>query len=191
MENKKLYVAYGSNLNIKQMQHRCPTAKLLGVGRIKGYELQFKGREYGAFATIGQNEEKEVPVCLWEISGLDEKYLDRYEGYPSHYFKRNITVEMENGEAVRGMVYIMNQRMDFGLPMNNYYATVYEGYLDCGLDTSFLRDALSTSTMAFYDAEVYGLNEETEYEEDEEQNEEEDVKDCDEAEDMQCGLDSL
>lgn len=26
--SKKLYIAYGSNLNLKQMKYRCPTAKL-------------------------------------------------------------------------------------------------------------------------------------------------------------------
>ena len=42
--SKRLYVAYGSNLNIRQMQHRCPTAKLYGTGTVSDYELQFKGQ---------------------------------------------------------------------------------------------------------------------------------------------------
>lgn len=37
--SKKLYIAYGSNLNLNQMKYRCPTAKLLGVGVVKNYEL--------------------------------------------------------------------------------------------------------------------------------------------------------
>ena len=28
--SKKLYIAYGSNLNLKQMKYRCPTAKFVG-----------------------------------------------------------------------------------------------------------------------------------------------------------------
>lgn len=47
---EKFYVAYGSNLNIHQMQMRCPTAKLYAVGEIKDYELQFKGMPDRAFA---------------------------------------------------------------------------------------------------------------------------------------------
>lgn len=35
--SKRLYVAYGSNLNIRQMKYRCPTAKLYGVGTIEDY----------------------------------------------------------------------------------------------------------------------------------------------------------
>ena len=54
--SKRLYVAYGSNLNIRQMKYRCPTAKLYGVGTIEDYELQFKGQPNGAFATIAPKE---------------------------------------------------------------------------------------------------------------------------------------
>ena len=27
----KLYIAYGSNLNLSQMKHRCPTARVIGT----------------------------------------------------------------------------------------------------------------------------------------------------------------
>lgn len=37
--SKKLYIAYGSNLNINQMKYRCPTAKLVGKGVVENYEL--------------------------------------------------------------------------------------------------------------------------------------------------------
>lgn len=35
--SKRLYVAYGSNLNIRQMKYRCPGAKLYGRGVIEDY----------------------------------------------------------------------------------------------------------------------------------------------------------
>lgn len=40
---KKYYLAYGSNLNIRQMALRCPTAKPVGTAVIEDYELLFKG----------------------------------------------------------------------------------------------------------------------------------------------------
>ena len=39
----KYYIAYGSNMNLKQMAERCPTAERIGIGKVKNYELQFKG----------------------------------------------------------------------------------------------------------------------------------------------------
>lgn len=147
--SKRLYVAYGSNLNIRQMQHRCPTAKLYGTGIVSDYELQFKGQPNCAFATIAPKEGSEVPVAVWEIQPQDERSLDRYEGYPSHYFKQNIPVQLD-GEEVNAMVYIMNLKMKFGLPSPYYYQTVLEGYHDCGLDTEVLDQAVRNSTQNFY-----------------------------------------
>lgn len=150
---KRLYVAYGSNLNVAQMKYRCPTAKLYGTGTLEGYELQFKGYPSSAFATIAQKEGASVPVAVWEIQPQDEKSLDRYEGYPSHYFKEDVTVKLAN-EEVSAMVYIMNQRMRFGLPSVSYYDTVLQGYKDCGLDTTALENALKESTQEFYSSAV-------------------------------------
>ena len=40
---KRYYIAYGSNLNIRQMRMRCPHARVIGTSVIKDYELLFKG----------------------------------------------------------------------------------------------------------------------------------------------------
>lgn len=146
---KRLYVAYGSNLNIRQMKHRCPTAKLYGVGTIEDYELQFKGQPNGAFATIAPKEGSSVPVAVWEIQPKDEISLDRYEGYPSHYFKQNVPVQLD-GMEVSAMVYVMNLKMHFGMPSPYYYQTVQEGYHDCGLDTDILDQAVADSARRFF-----------------------------------------
>ena len=76
MKNK-LYVAYGSNLNLAQMARRCPTAKVVGIGKLKEYQLTFRG-----VATIEPVSGAETPVGVWEITPKDEMALDRYEGYP-------------------------------------------------------------------------------------------------------------
>lgn len=150
----RLYVAYGSNLNIQQMAHRCPTARLYATGVIKDYELQFKGQPQSAFATIEKKAGSEVPVAVWEIQRADEYFLDRYEGYPSHYFKKDVPVELKDGREINAMVYIMNLRMSFGMPSTHYYRTVHQGYLDCELDTSVLDKALGDSAMKFYSSAV-------------------------------------
>lgn len=151
--SKRLYVAYGSNLNIRQMKYRCPGAKLYGTGVIDNYELQFKGQPHSAFATISPKEGASVPVAVWEISEKNEQALDRYEGYPSHYFKQNVPVQLD-GEEVSAMVYIMNLKMKFGRPSPYYDQTVMEGYHDCELDTDVLNQAVRDSAQKFY--EEYG-----------------------------------
>ena len=191
---KKLYVAYGSNLNKGQMKYRCPTAKYVGSGGLQGYELQFKGRERSAFATIGRKDGASVPVGLWEIQARDERALDMYEGFPSHYFKRDVQVQRD-GQEVGTMVYIMNPRMNFNLPSPSYYATVHQGYRDCGLDTAALEQALQSSTQHYYNvAMMYQQSlfdyDEDEPEEDEDlEDKEEEWEDVDDDEDESEGYD--
>ena len=149
MAKKRLYVAYGSNLNIQQMRLRCPTAKFVGTGIVEDHELQFKGAANHSYATIAENEGETVPVAVWELQPRDEKFLDRYEGYPSHYFKQDISVKMDNGEEVTGMVYIMDLKQKFGMPSAGYLMTVYDGYNDCKLDVEYLKNAVRNSAVKF------------------------------------------
>ena len=53
---KKLYIAYGSNMDEEQMAFRCPTAILVGTAIVEGYELMFKGSRTGSYATIEPKE---------------------------------------------------------------------------------------------------------------------------------------
>lgn len=151
--SKRLYAAYGSNLNLRQMKYRCPTAKLYGIGVLEDYELQFKGHSDSAYATIAPKKGASVPVAVWEIQPSDECSLDRYEGCPSHYFKENVPVQLD-GKNIDAMAYIMNLKMDFGLPSVYYYKTVYDGYRDCGLDTGVLGKAVKDSAQKYYSSAV-------------------------------------
>lgn len=140
MENK-LYIAYGSNLNLPQMEKRCPTAKVLGASEIKDYALVFRGGRYGAVATIEPCEGSMVPVLLWEITPEDEKALDIYEGYPSFYGKETMELSLDEG-TVPAMVYIMTPGHRLGYPSDMYYNTIHDGYKTAGFDTDILEQAL-------------------------------------------------
>lgn len=93
---RKLYVAYGSNLNLEQMAYRCPSATILGTGLLNNWELIYRGSAVNSHATIRRKQGASVPVLLWEISPSDENRLDMYEGYPHYYFKQNVIVNMGN-----------------------------------------------------------------------------------------------
>lgn len=182
---QRLYVAYGSNLNKSQMKFRCPTAKLYGVGTIEGYELQFKGSSDSAFATIAPKEGASVPVAVWSLKPMDEFMLDRYEGYPSHYFKQDVPVNI-NGKEITAMAYIMNLKMDYGLPSNSYYHIVRQGYEDCGLDTKVLEDAVIDSAKEFYAKET-NYHQQLLIDDEEDEDENEDLDDESEDEDLDEG----
>ena len=73
MHKKQLYIAYGSNINLEQMEFRCPHSKVVGASEIKDYELEFRG-----VATIVPKENASVPVLIWELDERDLPTLNRY-----------------------------------------------------------------------------------------------------------------
>ena len=101
-QKNTIYFAYGSNINIEQMKHRCPTAKIIGKGILGGYRLFFKGKKGSAYATIEENEGGRVPVLVWKLKPEDEKALDYYEGYPRFYEKKTAKCLLQNGKQSLG-----------------------------------------------------------------------------------------
>ena len=137
----KIYLAYGSNMNISQMRNRCPDSKMLGVSQIEGYALEFHGSRSSAVATIVPKEDSRVPVVIWQISERDERNLDRYEGFPSLYYKKEFRV-YRGKRKVTAFAYIMASGYDIGMPSEYYFNTILEGYTDNEIDTKPLFNAM-------------------------------------------------
>ena len=140
----KYYLAYGSNLNIKQMAYRCPTARPVGTAVIKGYELLFKGSKTGAYLTIEKAENSSVPVAVWEVTDDDEKRLDTYEGFPNFYYKTEMEVTV-NSRKVKAFVYIMHEDRKLAIPSSAYVRTCVQGYRDFDFELKYLRLAFDIS----------------------------------------------
>lgn len=154
--NKRYYIAYGSNLSTQQMAHRCPDARIAGTAILKDWQLLFK-----RFATIAEKPQKNTPVLIWEITPQDEKNLDRYEGFPTYYFKKDIEVEMfptdvagqptdAEPETVTAMVYIMDELQKFSPPSSGYYKVLEDGYTAFHFPKHILRQAMMDSLGSEY-----------------------------------------
>lgn len=147
---KRLYIAYGSNLNVMQMKTRCPNAKILGTAKLKGWELLFKGSKSGSYLTIEKKENDIVPVVIWEVSESDEKALDRYEGYPTFYYKKDIKVQYKgirtgNRRTVTAFAYTMHEERQIGVPSLFYLNTCLDGYDTFYFDKQILLNAYHKS----------------------------------------------
>ena len=141
MVYRRLYNAYGCNINLEQMANRCPNSKVIGKEMLKGYELEFSG-----VATIVPKENAEVPVLIWEIDGRDEHSLDKYEGFPNYYRKELFEIDV-NGEKKECMAYLMNSG-HISPPTSYYYNVIKQGYEAIGMDTCYLRAALERSVCS-------------------------------------------
>lgn len=145
---KKYYLAYGSNLNVNQMAYRCPNARPVGTGAIPGYELLFKGSKTGAYLTIEKSAGSFVPVAVWAVTLEDEAALDRYEGCPNFYYKKELTITMRETvggklRAVKAFVYIMHEDRAPALPRGEYVNTCARGYQAFNFNPEALRRAIA------------------------------------------------
>ena len=147
---KYFYLAYGSNLNVRQMKLRCPTARVVGTAEIKDYELFFKGSQTGSYLTIEPKKGGIVPVAVWEVQEQDVRRLDAYEGFPKFYYKKDMEIRYKGirtgrHRTVTAFVYIMHEDREIGIPSNRYISTCIEGYNDFGFNLNILFDAVDRS----------------------------------------------
>lgn len=135
------YFAYGANLNIENMKHRCPLAKPIVPFTLDDMDLVFRG-----VADIENRAGSKVHGALWDITDRCEASLDIFEGYPTLYRKDYFTVKLTDGlardfgDTADVLVYRMN-RTGYSQPSSMYYETIRQGYRDFNLDHTKLVEA--------------------------------------------------
>lgn len=135
-----LYFAYGSNLNIENMAHRCPAAKKVGRLFVEDAALVFRG-----VADVTIRENSVVPGGLWEITRACERSLDQYEGVASNfYLKRYLTIKRK-GKKEQVLFYQMRMSTGVQPPSEFYLEVIAQGYRDFNLPLEVLDAALAES----------------------------------------------
>lgn len=91
-----------------------------------------------------------VPVVIWKVDKTDEKALDRYEGYPTFYYKKDIKVQYKgirtgNRRTVTSFAYIMHEERQIGVPSLFYLNTCLDGYDTFCFDKQILLNAYHKS----------------------------------------------
>ncbi len=148
-EKQRLYIAYGSNLNVQQMLMRCPDAKIVAKSWLHDFKLVFQGQKFRAHANVIPSKGDSVPVAIWKISERDERNLDIYEGVKGgYYYKEYMEVEV-GGEMKKALIYIMSPN-DYGIPEEFYLKTIAMGYKNFNFDTGILDKALQDTMKNIY-----------------------------------------
>ena len=139
----RYYIAYGSNMDLDQMSYRVKDSIYIGTGYLEDYKLEFKSR----YATIREEDSFKVPVVIFGISEEDERLLDRYEGYPELYYKKEVEIILNDSlEKLKCMVYIMEKNYDkYQIPEVSYYLNMEKSYKIFKFDIDILENALIES----------------------------------------------
>jgi len=106
------YFAYGSNMNPCRLSDRGVSYASARAGLLPNWQLRFdkmsqKDRSVG-FANIQPFWDDSVCGIVYELPSSDLDKLDRFEGYPRHYQRTTLSVQVD-GVLVDCVVYVANR----------------------------------------------------------------------------------
>lgn len=138
---RRLYIAYASNINKRQMARRCPDAEPKYSMIMDDARLVFR-----SVADLVYEPGSKAAGVLWSISERDEKELDRFEGFISAGNPHNNYEKLFVTGGVLGKkqaIIYLKQNDDGVYPPSAIYADVIRrGFLQWKLDESFLDQAI-------------------------------------------------
>ena len=104
-----LYAAYGSNLDPRQMAHRCPHSPLRGTGWLTGWRITFGGEGWdGALPTLVEDPGSQIFVALYDVTEADVASLDSWEGADQGLYRKvRVRVATLEGEQL-AWVYVLD-----------------------------------------------------------------------------------
>ena len=141
----RLYFAYGSNMNKRQIKERCGSgAKFLKKAYLPNYKFVYDGYSYkwnGAVANVIPLKGEVVWGVLYEITKECEDKLDGHEGLGVSYFKIDVIVYDENGNSHKAFLYLREPR-EPGKPSLEYLETIIEGAREAGLPEDYIKKYL-------------------------------------------------
>lgn len=134
-----LYAAYGSNLDPARMVTRCPHSPFRGTGWLMGWRLTFAGDDHGldgAMATIVEDRNGQVFVCLYDVAAADRAELDRWEMGP--FRKLRLRVQTLEGEELVWLHVL--EAYEGGLPSASYLSMLSEAADAAGAPDDYVHD---------------------------------------------------
>jgi phage replication-related protein YjqB (UPF0714/DUF867 family) len=122
MRARHAYFAYGSNLCVAQMAHRCPDASDPRPALLHDHDWLINQR---GVATVEPFFGTQVHGVIWQVSDRDLATLDSAEGVPVRYRRDRVSVDTVNG-ASDAWVYI-DHRVNPGPPRPGYLERIVAG----------------------------------------------------------------
>ena len=106
------YLAYGSNLHPIRLMERVPSAELVGITEIGGFELAFhkKSNDGSGKCNLFEIDEnnRSVFAAVYQIDETEKLALDRAEGKGSGYLDTQVSVNI-NGNTHTCFTYLAQQ----------------------------------------------------------------------------------
>jgi gamma-glutamylcyclotransferase (GGCT)/AIG2-like uncharacterized protein YtfP len=134
-----LVFAYGSNLDVRQMRARCPSAEPLEAAMLRQARLVFGGhsaRWGGGVATLVRDPSSVVFGALYRVEPADLARLDAFEGAPFVYERVRLSLCDVYGRRRRAQAYLKVRAGRAQAPAPKYLMTILRAYDALGFDAA-------------------------------------------------------
>lgn len=122
-------LGYGALTDPITMLSRCPSAVYKGIGTLSDHELYID-----QCSSVRPSIGSVTKGVVWKISNQDMIELDKYEGYPYLYERKEVDVSIDDRLVRVWVYYYAIDFKDMGEPASdNYYKTCKQGYRVFGL----------------------------------------------------------
>jgi len=107
------YFAYGSNMSVRRLQQRIPSANPIGPAVLQEHLLKFhqvssNDDSAKCDATHTGRPEDTVLGVVFEISEADRSTLDQVEGLGLGYERKQVLLELDNSNRLEAFIYYLN-----------------------------------------------------------------------------------
>lgn len=145
------YFAYGSNMSLRRLKERVPSAERIGMFTLSGHALRFhklsrKDRSAKCDALLTNNPDDCVIGAVFEIPEDEKGVLDRAEGLGFGYRQKQVLVDDGYGNSVEAFTYYATNTDPDMLPYSWYLHHVIQGAKETGVPASYL-DSLSATKI--------------------------------------------
>lgn len=146
-----LYFAYGSNMSLRRLRQRTPSAEPIDQVALRGHRLAFHkiGRDGSAKCDIivVDDPDSRVHGVLYRIDVHDRAALDAAEGLGRGYEVRNVEVTSAGGEIANAFTYYATATDATLRPYAWYVQHVLRGARENGLPAHYVAEIATVDTV--------------------------------------------
>lgn len=139
-----LYFAYGSNMSIRRIRKRVPSAKFISVCRLKEHQLCFHKKSKDGSSKCDAKYTKNPSHCvfavLFKIANSEKAELDSAEGLNRGYDEKTVTVIDSNNKSIKAVTYYATEIDPSLKPYCWYKEHVLHGAREHGLPNSYIEE---------------------------------------------------
>ena len=138
------YFSYGSNMSIKRLLDRVPSAEKIGVGILEKHKLIFHkvSNEDGSAKCDARETRNPVHIVygvVYIISKHEKPDLDRIEGLGRGYEEKDVLIKLNDGSEIEAYTYYATNIDPTRKPLDWYKEHVTRGARENDLPQDYIR----------------------------------------------------